>query len=103
MAHSKIAAMTFCMMAALGFMAPASAQTMPARTPLLSPQPAPLVTTAPPGMINGIGPGFGEQPNRNGTISGAGADGSSIARNPALYGGKGSGTGMVPKPAGQGE
>jgi len=112
MAHSRHAAMTFRVIAAhmmamsailSGGSLPAQAQA-PApiyRPPLLN-VPPPAVAP-PPGMINGIGSGFGEQPNRNGTVRGAGADGAGVGRNPALHGGNGPGTGMVPKPVGQGE
>jgi len=86
-------------------MVPASAQKVTGNGALLAAPPLlpPAGASPPPGMINGIGSGFGEQPNRNGTIRGAGADGYGVGRNPALHGGHGSGTGMVPKPVGQGE
>jgi hypothetical protein len=60
-------------------------------------------TTVPaaPGMDNGIGYGVGNTPSP-GTVRGANASGAGVGTNPTLQGGLGAGTGMVPKPAGQG-
>jgi hypothetical protein len=61
------------------------------------------ITTAPaaPGMDNGIGYGVGNTPSP-GQVLGANASGAGVGTNPTLQGGMGSGTGMVPKPAGEG-
>ncbi len=55
-----------------------------------------------PGMDNGIGYGVGQGPASPGLVRGANVNGAGVGTNPTLEGGLGAGTGMVPKPAGQG-
>jgi hypothetical protein len=71
-----------------------------AAVPFLLPHTTTTVPAA-PGMDNGIGYGVGNTPSP-GTIRGANASGAGVGTNPSLQGGMGAGTGMVPKPAGEG-
>ncbi len=81
------------------FAAPGSSRSFVLPPPRLNGPAAPIGA---PGMDNGIGYGVGNGPASPGLVRGADVNGAGVGTNPALQGGLGAGTGMVPKPVGQG-